>query len=239
MLIYDNEGRAFTRSPKTDAEGKQLYLLPQEPLEIRTPVTRRVESAWKTSEPVMVAVRNTVPHLDTEGVQVSYIPTVPGEVLEDTGEPIMVPDDEGTLVQKTDEQDRPLFMGQVPHPAGEAARIFCTTVEEVEVQKTDADGDDLLYWNTVEDEAVTYEPQEPLEITQDDERYTEDLEEAFVLEPYELPAAPVTMTAEQRLSELEAAHKDVKRTVQINGEKVDATSADLQAFMDYTFDTPV
>jgi len=236
-VIYVDGRGYFTRSPKTDENGNQLYLLPQEPTEVRTPITRREETVEETTEPIMIVERSVVPVLDAEGAQVSYIPTFRGEVLEDTGEPVWEQadtEDGPQEVQKLDDLGRPLFWGQVPDPRGEAARIFCTTVEEAEVQKKDSEGN-LLYWKDVEDELVSYEPQEPLEITAEDERYVEGLELAYNLTPYDPPAQEVILTAEQRIARLEADQLAIKAAAKMSSEKVDGTTADLGSFMDFYF----
>lgn len=236
-IVYVEGSGYFTRSPKKDTDGNQLYLLPQAPLEEETATSRRIESTDVSEEPVMITTVEKVPLLDADGQQVSYIPTVRGEVLEDTGDPVWVleeTEDGQQEVQKVDDLGRALFWGQVPDPAGEAARVLCSELREQEVQKTDGDGA-LLYWNTVEETQTTYTPQEPLEITQEDERYTEDLEEAYELLPYETPEPQVAPSLTDRLSAMERAQSELQAAASVARDKVDSTSADLQAFMDYTF----
>lgn len=172
-LIFIN-GAAFTRSPKTDADGNPLYLLPQEDLEIRTPFTRRVESLEVSDEPVLVEIVEKVPLLDDKGKQVSYTPTYWDEEKEK-----QVP-----------------VLGAVP--------ILCSTTEITEAHKATEDGQ-FLYWHNVSDEAISYAPQEPLEITAEDERYTEDLEQAFTLTPWTPEPPPLEQVRDQKLAELQGA----------------------------------
>lgn len=164
--------------PKRSEDGETIYFLPQPDREIVEEQARMEETTEDTGVPVMVVEVRKEPLLDDAGEQVSYIPTTRGETTEDTGDPVWVYEEteEGgqQQVQKVDDLGTPLFWGQVPNPAGESARIYCTVATEFEVQKKDAEGA-LLFWKEVVDELNTYEPQAPLEILQTDERYTEDL----------------------------------------------------------------
>lgn len=230
IIILD--GVPHTRAPKRTEDGEQLYTLPQPDLEIRTPFTRRVESTEVTEEPILIEQRTKVPLLDAEGEHMSYVPTMPAEVTEDTGNPVMIRNDEGEEVQKVDDEGNKLYYGHVPIPG--ASPILCCTMEVAEVQKTDEDGN-LLYWKTVEEDLVSYVSQEPLEITADDEQYIEGLELAYVYTP--LPAAPAdpAVSADERLNQLEQAQKELKRDMQVTGEKVDTTTGSLGDFMEFYF----
>jgi hypothetical protein len=53
--------------------------------------------------------------------------------------------------------------------------IACFTTEEVDVHKTDSEGN-TLYWVEITDDVTTYEPQDDAEITDEDPNWTEDLE---------------------------------------------------------------
>lgn len=153
---------------------KQLYVLPQEDKEITKLVKRIVETTEFTEQPVMIKTNKKVPLLNEDGSQMKYEVTYFGETTEVTDEPIMIPvqveKEDGTVeieeVQKTDEDGNLLYNGMVKT----GNFIDCFTSEEIEVQKKDAE-DNLLYYQEVEEYEITYEKQEPLEITEDDERW--------------------------------------------------------------------
>lgn len=69
-LVYVN-GAAFTRSPKLDASGSPLYLLPQpDTEEAYTAPLPSIQTTENTGVPVMIVKQ--VPHLDANGVQMTY-----------------------------------------------------------------------------------------------------------------------------------------------------------------------
>ena len=161
---------------KLNEEGKPLYLLPQEPLVEEIGEERLIETTEDTGNPVMTKVLKKVPLLNENNKQVKYEKKVVGETTDDTGNPVMILDEEtGELVQKTDKNGNPLFYGLV----GTGEFIKCYTTEEVEEQKKDKYGRPLFYdTEIVMVEKVTEQP--PIEITEDDERFHEGLEKVQV-----------------------------------------------------------
>jgi hypothetical protein len=94
-----------------------------------------------------------------------------------------------------------------------------------EVQEQDTEGNPL-YWNTIEEEIISYEAQAPKEITADDPDYIEELE--MVYEEIEVPDPPITPAPPSLESQLRAENKALK-------DQLSSVSADLQSFMDYYF----
>ncbi|MDP5275267.1 hypothetical protein Q5Y73_14210, partial [Chengkuizengella sp. 2205SS18-9] len=164
---------------KTDEEGNLLYLLPQEPLEVVEQIPKTIETTETTDDPVMIKKPYRVPVLNENGVQKQYEQTVRGETTEVTDEPIMekVWDEVNELyndVQKVDEDGNPLYWGLV----GTGRMIDIFTTEEVEEQKTDDNGE-LLFYQEITEPHITYEDQEPLEITEEHESWTDQLTPAL------------------------------------------------------------
>ncbi|WP_162035956.1 hypothetical protein [Chengkuizengella sediminis] len=164
---------------KVDSDGNLLYLLPQEPMEIQEEFTKTIETTEITENPVMVNTPTQIPIFNDDGTQKQYERTVRGETTEVTDEPLMekVWDEENEVyndVHKVDEDGTLLYWGQV----GTGQMINCYTVEQILNQKEDPEGN-LLYYKEVTETSITYEDQEPLEITQDDERWTEELAPAL------------------------------------------------------------
>ncbi|NBI31257.1 hypothetical protein ERL59_20230 [Chengkuizengella sp. YPA3-1-1] len=127
----------------------------------------------------MITVPKQVPILNEDGSHKQYEPTIRGETTEVTDEPVIekVWDEENEVyndVHKVDEGGNFLYWGQV----GTGQMQDCYTVEQVEIQKEDVDGNPL-YFKEVTETVIAYEDQEPLEIIEDDERWTEQLESAL------------------------------------------------------------
>jgi hypothetical protein len=165
---------------KKDAEGNLLFLLPQDPIEVIGTQTVWVETTDITEYPVTVVETRKIELYDADNNPVKYQPTQLGKVTDVTDEPVMVAvvneeTGETQQVQETDENGNLLYWGQVP--VGDP--VQCYTTEQVEVQKVDVNGK-KIYQKEVEQEVVTQEPQPDLEITNQDERYVEDLEKALV-----------------------------------------------------------
>lgn len=160
---------------KLDENGNPLYLLPQEPAVKEVGITKQIETVQKTDSPVMVTEIQRVPLLDSDNNVVTYPVTVRGETTEVTDEPvmIMVTTEDGTTSeeQKKDDNGNLLYWGQVP--TGQV--LDCYTSKEVEIQKTDSNGQ-LLYYTTETDVETQTIENPPLEITVDDERYSDGLE---------------------------------------------------------------
>jgi hypothetical protein len=184
-----------------------------------------------------------------EGLPLFLLPQAPLEVTVDVPK----------TVKTTDATDSPVMVTeQVPHlnADGEQVEYEVTRSEEqedgsitqvgtgqwlkcwdtIEVQAQDDEGH-LLFWTTVTEQETRLEPQPDLEITAEDEQYTEDLKPALEwVDVPEEPAPPAVPTPEQlRLNALEDAQKDLKRSIQLNEEKVDATTGNLGDFMDFYF----
>ncbi|MDP5277260.1 hypothetical protein, partial [Chengkuizengella axinellae] len=164
---------------KTDVDGNLLYLLPQESLEVTEEIPKTIETTEATDNPVIVKTSYPVPMLDENGVQKQYEQMVRGETTEVTDEPIMEPvfDEENEVyndVQKTDEDGNPLYWGLI----GTGRMIDIFTSEEVDEQKTNDDGE-LLYYKEITEPLITYEDQEPLEIIQNHDSWTEELTPAL------------------------------------------------------------
>jgi hypothetical protein len=212
------DGVRFTKSPKLDEEsGLPLFLLPQEDLEIEDTILSRIKTTDVTDEPVMTTTQ--VPHIDpvTEE-QMAYEATRQEPIYED------VIDEDDNVTQ--------VIVGY--ETVGTGQFIFCWTTEEI--QETNNDGDPL-YWTTVEEPIVRYEPQVSVEITEEDERYVEGLEPVYELTPLpENPTTEPTPTPDQvRLVALESAQQELKTKIQLTGEKVDTTTGNLGDFMDFYF----
>jgi hypothetical protein len=164
---------------KKDEEGNLLYLLPQDSIEVIGTQTVWEETTEVTEYPVTVKEIKKYELYDANNNLVKYQPTQLGEVTEVTDEPVMIDvvneeTNEPEQVQKTDEEGNLLYWAQVP--VGDP--IQCYTTEEVEVQKVDSNGK-KIYQKEVEHEVLTQEQQPDLEITNQDERYTEELEPAL------------------------------------------------------------
>jgi len=158
---------------KVDPEGNLLYLLPQEPSEIVDEITKTIETTEETGNPIMINVPTQIAIFNEDGSQKQYERTIRGETTEVTEEPVMIKveqDEEVIEQQKTDEDGNLLYWGQV----GTGQMIDCYTVEQILNQKENLEGDPL-YYKEVTESITTYEDQEPLEITQDDEQWTEEL----------------------------------------------------------------
>jgi hypothetical protein len=174
----------FQAVPKLDADGKQLYLLPQPDLEVNYTIPRSVKTTEVTDHPVMTA--HKVPLMEN-GVQKRYEVTRTVELTEE------VTDAEGNVST--------VVTGYTQEPTGQFLDLFTTE----EIQETDEQGN-ALYWGVVEDPAVRYEPQEPKEITEDDPEYVEGLEQVAELVPIPSePSAPQMPTIEDRVTALEGA----------------------------------
>ncbi|NDI34699.1 hypothetical protein EPK97_07985 [Chengkuizengella sediminis] len=148
-------------------------------MEIQEEFTKTIETTEITENPVMVNTPTQIPIFNDDGTQKQYERTVRGETTEVTDEPLMekVWDEENEVyndVHKVDEDGTLLYWGQV----GTGQMINCYTVEQILNQKEDPEGN-LLYYKEVTETSITYEDQEPLEITQDDERWTEELAPAL------------------------------------------------------------
>jgi hypothetical protein len=126
-----------------------------------------------------------VPLLNENGEQRSYEVTRTEPITE------MQMQEDGTEIE--------VITGYEQVGTGQFLQIFTS----VEVQETDSEGN-LLYWGVVEDPAVRYEPQPSIEITEDDERFVEGLEQAVVLVPIpEEPSVPQIPSLVERVTALE------------------------------------
>lgn len=162
---------------KKDEEGNQLYLLPQLDIEVPVEITKTIETTEVTDRPIIITVKEKRPLLDSNGKQITYERTISGETTEVTDEPVMVFDEAtGEQVQKTNEEGKKLYIGQVP--TGEI--VECTYIHTEELQKTN-ELDQKLYYSTVTEVVpgeFIYEPQEPLEILEDNYEWHDGLERA-------------------------------------------------------------
>ncbi|MDP5274359.1 hypothetical protein [Chengkuizengella axinellae] len=172
--IHHNE-----QHQKFDDEGNTLYLLPQPQIEINETFTKTIETTEITDDPVMTIQTVQIPKLDDDGNQKTYEKTVRGETVEVTEDPVIdriynEETEEYEEIHKTDEDGNSLYWGQVP--TGQMIPMF--TTQQVEVHKSDEAGNQL-YYKTFEEITTTYEDQPPLEIIEDHEEWTEELELAF------------------------------------------------------------
>lgn len=161
-----------------DSGGRQIYLLPvqTEPIIEEHPI--KVETIEDTNEPVMIVVPKKVPVMEN-GEQVSYRNMTKVETTEVTDEPVLVQhidEDTGETieVQKTNENDQPLYLDEVY-----SEPVLCWTVVEEEVQKGDEEGNPLYY----KEEVVRTEiPQEETyeKILETDERWADHLPKSLV-----------------------------------------------------------
>lgn len=175
-----------TTVDKLDADGNQLYLLPQKDLKIVSQVPTQVETPQAIAEdgtansPIIIPVVKQVPVLDGNGNQVTYQPVSMQETTstEDFyGNPttpimptVVAIDGTTSEVQETDADGAKLYQGLMP--SGNPLPV--STTEEVQEQKTDAQGN-KLYYETVNEDMVTYQAQPDLEISQADTRWTDAL----------------------------------------------------------------
>lgn len=143
---------------KVNEVGEKLYYLPQPDLEEKIYEEQKIETIEKTSEPVIHIEYKKVPVLDDNGNHMEY------EVMESKIIPAVIDEETGEVI----EEEKIEYI-----PTG----IFrkCYTTEPVESQKEDEKGR-KLYYKTVEEEITKYIPQDPIIITETDERYTEGLE---------------------------------------------------------------
>lgn len=167
---------------KVNAEGEQLYLLPQAPIKRVERVVERFETTDVTPNPVTELVMQKVPLLDEDEKPITYQRTQTIKVTEDTGRPVIIEvyiEDSGTFekTQELDEDGEGLFYKEVNVGPVEP----CYTMAQAEVQKKNIDGK-LLYTREVAKDVDVYDQVNPLEITRNDARYREGLERA--LEPF-------------------------------------------------------
>lgn len=158
---------------KKDANGNQLYKLPQPDIETTQNTQVQTETTEVTNNPIMITVTKQVPLLDANGNQVTYEQTTISEVTTPTDNPVMIQYADGNLVQKKDANGNLLYYSQV----GTGVYIKCYTTEETTEQKKDSNGN-LLYYTTETVQNTISTPQDPLLITEDDERYINGLEKA-------------------------------------------------------------
>lgn len=168
----------FETVNKSDEEGNQLFIYQPESVEVTTKIPTEIETIEKTDSLIFTTKLVDVPLLDDNEEQVFYYRTEEIETTEETDRPVFIEVyneelGEYETIHKTNEDHEELFYKTVE--VGEP--IYCFTKEEVEVQKTDSEGNPL-YLKVIENEVVTLEEQEPIEITSEDERYTEDLPKA-------------------------------------------------------------
>jgi hypothetical protein len=143
---------------KVTEDDKALFLLRQEPIVDEVGREVQVETIENTGVPVMIEVVEKVPLLDETDHQVEYeltqLVTTPAQY-----------DEDGNLI--SEEKIEQVGTGQF---------IKCFTTEIKEVQKKDENGLKLFYdTDIVMDRVET--PQPALEISQDDARFVEGLEE--------------------------------------------------------------
>lgn len=172
--------------PKLNADGKPLYLLPQPDLEVAYTVPVTVKTTDVTDHPVMVPQQ--VPLLDENGVQKTYEVTQPEPIIQTTT------DADGNVTET--------ITGYEQVGTGQWLPISLVT----QIQEEGPNGP--LYWGTVEEPATRFEPQPPLEITEDDPQYVEGLEPAYEEvpdpEPEPTPQPEPAPSLEQRIEKLEA-----------------------------------
>lgn len=149
------------RAPKTDADGNAVYLLPVEDEEVTRDIETPIITTEDTGNPVLHTITWNEPMLDEDGKQMRY------EVMNEVVTPATFDEEGNELTEETREMV----------PTGVFRDIF--TVEELDEQKTDEDGKPLFHGVHVEQvtETVT---SEPIEITEDDDRFEEGLEQASV-----------------------------------------------------------
>jgi hypothetical protein len=159
------QGTATGSGPKADAASTALYLLPQEPLEVVEDRFKDVQTTEVTDRPVKVTVTRKVPLLDADGEQVRY------EVLKEQVTPAEF-DTTGKTPKLLTAEVREMV------PTGIFRDCYVVSEEgEEEVHKTDTDGNPL-YLKAVNTPVTVQVAQEPLEITEADERFRDGLERA-------------------------------------------------------------
>lgn len=148
--------------PKAGAESRALYLLPQEPLEVTQDRFEDIQTTEVTDRPVMRTVARKLPLLDADGNQVRY------EVFEEQVTPAEYDHTGKTPV---------LLTAEVREMVPTGVFRDCYVVEEEEVHSTDAEGNPL-YLKTRNRPLTVQVEQAPLEITEADERFSDELERA-------------------------------------------------------------
>ncbi|AEO93679.1 gp421 [Bacillus phage G] len=159
---------------------KKLYLLPQENKDEPVSFARKIETTEITDKPVMVNIIKKNPALDDNGVQKKSEITHFGETTKITSEPVMIDieikKEDGTIdirkIQKTDDNNNPLYYGEIG--TGIFNNVFI--LETISEQKRNNNNEPLYYKETRKD-IVIKKQQKSLEITKDDPRWNEQLEE--------------------------------------------------------------
>lgn len=155
--------------PKLNADGKPLYLLPQPDLEVAYMVPVTVKTTNNTGNPVTYPIK--VPMRDENGAVKSYEVTRTVEITEEQT------DENGNVTV--------VVVGYAQEGTGQFLDLYLTE----EAQEHNELGDPL-FWETVDEPAVRYEPQQPLEITEYDPLYVDGLEPALESVPDPLPPPP-------------------------------------------------
>jgi hypothetical protein len=146
-----------------DDSGRQLFVLPREPLVDEVGKHVQIETIENTGSPVLVEVLKQVPILDQNNHQVEY------ELTQIVVTPAVIDEETGEVIEE--EKVEQVGTGQF---------IKCFTIEVEEEQKRDESGLKLFYKDEVVMETVVT-PQEDLAVTEDDERYVEGLAKLYGL----------------------------------------------------------
>lgn len=141
---------------KTDEDGNTLFYLPQDPIEVEVEKIVRVKKTEPSGEPVLIQVKK--PLLDENNRQVTY------EIKTEKITPAVY-DEEGNLI----EEEKWEWVG---------AGVFQKCYILVEEQEKDKNGD-ILYWHVETIREKILQEQPPIEITQSDPRWNEDLEKVM------------------------------------------------------------
>jgi hypothetical protein len=164
-------------------EGMKVFLLDQPPIIHRKGIKYTVESTDKSDNPVMVEQTYKEPLLDEKGNVRKMEMTSYGEVTEETDEPVMITNDEGEEVQKTDKDGNKLYYGYIK--TGIFVEMYETKIETV--HKTDEYGRKLyLHEKTrIEDEIEEVPPLKYVEGTKEYEELSDEVKEKLYPETFE------------------------------------------------------
>lgn len=184
ILNVSTEGLTKTieiasKKEKFDADGNPLYVLPQDPIQKVEKVVEIIETTEVTVNPITIKETRKVPLLNDEGEQVTYRLTQREKTTEITDEPVLVDiynEETGETEQQQEKNEQDELLYWIENPTGPV--IACYTIEEVEVQKKNEQGQPL-YQKEIVTEVITEEEQPLLEITSDDERFIEGLPRAL------------------------------------------------------------
>lgn len=158
---------------------KQLYILPQNSESTIIFKNYKIETTEVTENPIMINVTKKIPILDENNNPKLYEVTTFGETTEVTRIPAVIETEtiqDGKRVfkqtQKTDSNGNLLFLGDIG--TGIYREMY---EEEIVVEQKKNELDELLFYKEIRKEIQTQKEKESLEITEDDERWTKELEE--------------------------------------------------------------